>query len=53
MKDTPGVAAKVFTAAAAVETDIRIITTSDVDISILVTEADFHATLKAIEAAAK
>ena len=53
MKDTPGVAAKVFTAAAAVETDIRIITTSDVDIAILVTEADFHATLKAIEAAAK
>ena len=53
MKDTLGVAAKVFTAASAVHTDIRIITTSDVDISILVTEADFHDALKAIEDAAQ
>ena len=42
-----------FTAAAEVDTDIRIITTSDVDISILVTEADFHDTLRAIENAEK
>ena len=49
MKDTPGVAAKVFTAAAKIETDIRIITTSEVDISLLVTAADFDQTLKEIE----
>ena len=51
MKDTAGMAAKVFTAAAASKTDIRIITTSDVDISILVAEADFHDAFTAIEKA--
>ena len=40
-----------FTAAAGLNTDIRVITTSDVDISILVTQADFQETLAAIEAA--
>ncbi|WP_444657765.1 ACT domain-containing protein [Caproiciproducens sp. R2] len=49
MKDTPGVAAKVFAAAAKSETDIRIITTSEVDISLLVTAADFDQTLNEIE----
>lgn len=49
MKNSPGVAAEVFQAAAKVETDIRIITTSEVDISLLVTAADFQTTLKAIE----
>ncbi len=49
MKDTPGVAAMVFAAAAKSETDIRIITTSEVDISLLVTAADFDQTLNEIE----
>ena len=49
MKNTPGIAAKVFAAAAKIETDIRIITTSEVDISLLVTAADFDQTLKEIE----
>ncbi len=49
MKDLPGVAADVFSAAAKANTDIRIITTSEVDISLLVTAADFNETLTAIE----
>lgn len=49
MKNSPGVAAHVFAAAAKVETDIRIITTSEVDISLLVTAADFNDTLQALE----
>ncbi|HCC03035.1 MAG TPA: hypothetical protein DHW78_07460 [Ruminococcaceae bacterium] len=49
MVNTPGVAAKVFSAASSVNTDIRIVTTSDVDISLLVTEADFETTLEAIQ----
>ena len=53
MKDTPGMAAKVFTAASRAGTDLRIVTTSDVDISILVTEADFLKTFTAIDAACK
>ena len=32
-----------------IETDIRIITTSEVDISLLVTAADFNQTLQEIE----
>lgn len=51
MKNAPGVAAKVFSAAAAVHTDIRIITTSEVEISLLVTEADFNEALSSIEEA--
>lgn len=49
MKNAPGVAAQVFAAAASVNSDIRIITTSEVDISLLVTSADFPETLKALE----
>ena len=48
MVNTPGAAAKVFSAVAAANTDIRIVTTSDVDISLLVTEADFNTTLDAV-----
>ena len=51
MKNAPGIAAKVFNAAAAVQTDIRIITTSEVEISLLVTEADFNEALCSIEKA--
>ena len=48
MRNCPGVAAKVFEAASSVETDIRLITTSEVDISLLVTAADANDTLAAI-----
>lgn len=49
MNEYPGIAAKVFAAAAKVDTDIRIITTSEVDISLLVTASDFEQTLQEIE----
>ena len=49
MKNTPGIAAKILTAAADVNTDIRLISTSDVEISMLVTAADFEQTLESIE----
>lgn len=51
MVNTPGVAAKVFSVVSTVNTDIRIVTTSDVDISMLVTEADFGTTLEAVQKA--
>lgn len=53
MKNTPGFAAAVFQAAARVSTDVRIITTSDDEVSLLVTFADFNETLSAIEQAMK
>lgn len=49
MKNNPGVAAQVFAAASAASSDIRIITTSEVDISLLVTAADFQETLNALQ----
>ena len=49
MKNTPGMAARVFSAIAA---SIRLITTSEVEISLLVTEADYDTVLEAIEEAA-
>ena len=49
MKNAPGFAAQIFAIAASVSTDIRIITTSEVDISLLVTAADFQETLKALQ----
>ena len=53
MKNTPGVAAKVFHALDGTDADIRLITTSEVEISLLVTEADFdtvyHAIVKAMK----
>ena len=51
MKNTPGVAAKVFAAVASTKADLRLITTSEVEISLLVTEADFDTVLAAVEAA--
>ena len=53
MKNTPGIAAAVFAAAARVNTDIRLISTSDVEISILVTAADYDSALSELEAALK
>ena len=49
MEVTPGFAAKVFAAARDAGSDIRIITTSEVQISLLVTEAAFDSTLEAVE----
>jgi len=49
MKNAPGVAAGVFDAASSVHADIRLITTSEVDISLLITAADFQETIKAIK----
>ena len=49
MKNTPGVAAKVLISAADVNPDIRLISTSDVEISLLVTAADFEQTLESIQ----
>ena len=49
MRNCPGVAAKIFEAAASAETDIRLITTSEVDISLLVTAADVNDTIDAIQ----
>ena len=51
MKNTPGIAAAVFAAAARVSADIRLISTSDVEISMLVTAADYDSALSELEAA--
>ena len=50
MNGTPGVAAKVFEAVSAVNGDIRMITTSDVTISLLVAQID---TAKCVDAITK
>lgn len=50
LRSMPGIAAKTFRAAASVGTDIRLITTSEIDISMLVTKAAQHMALEAIEA---
>ena len=51
MKNTPGIAAKVFNAISNTDADIRLVTTSEVEISLLVTEADFDTVYQAITAA--
>ncbi len=49
MKNTPGVAARVFTAISQSDADIRLITTSEIEISLLVSEADYDTVLEALE----
>lgn len=49
MPGTPGIAAKVFAAAAGTGADIRMITTSETEISMLVIKSDAESTVKAIE----
>ena len=49
MKGRPGVAARVFKAAADAGSDIRMINTSETDISLLVVKADVDATVAAIK----
>lgn len=51
MENCPGVAAKVFAKAAEAGADIRLITTSESQISLLVTKSDSDATVAAIESA--
>ena len=51
MNGTPGVAAKVFEAVSNVGCDIRMITTSDVTISLLVAQVDTAKCVSAIEKA--
>ncbi len=48
MEDNPGVAAKIFRAIANNKVDIRIVSTSQVQVSVLVTEADFEQAYKAL-----
>ena len=45
MRDIPGIAAKAFKSIATVNADVRLITTSEVDISILVTQSDLQTVL--------
>ncbi len=48
MNGTPGIAAKIFKAAASVNSDIRMVTTSECDLSLLIVKADLENTLTAI-----
>ncbi len=48
MNEEPGYAAKVLAAAASVRSDIRMVTTSECDISILVVQADLENAVQAI-----
>ena len=49
MKNTPGVAARVFRAISGSDADIRLITTSEVEIALLVSEADYDTVLEALQ----
>lgn len=49
MKNTPGIAARVFKAISGSDADIRLITTSEVEISLLVSEADFDTVLASLK----
>lgn len=50
MKNSPGFAGKIFGAVATVGADIRMITTAETEISLLVPSADFETTTAAIRA---
>lgn len=51
MKGTPGVASRVFGALAECCADVRMITTSETEIALLVIKADVHAAVEAIQKA--
>ncbi len=51
MKGKPGVAAQVFSAVSSANADIRMITTSEVDISLLLAKVDLENAIAAIEKA--
>lgn len=48
MRDIPGVAAKTFDIISKLNVDLRLITTSEVDISVLIPKADFDTTHEAL-----
>lgn len=49
MRNTPGVAARVFAAIADTNADIRLITTSEVEIALLVSESDYETVRQALQ----
>ena len=49
MRDLPGIAAQAFGRIASTNADVRLITTSEVDISILVTQSDLQTVLEALK----
>lgn len=49
MLNTPGIAAKVFSAISGTDADIRLITTSEVEIALLVSEADYDTVLDSLQ----
>ncbi|MBP3697626.1 MAG: hypothetical protein J6J45_08800 [Clostridia bacterium] len=49
MRGTPGVSAKVFKAAASADADVRMITTSEIEIAMLVVKSDVDNVIAAIE----
>ena len=51
MENCPGVAAKIFGGVAKVRTDIRLITTSEAQVSLLVTKSDSDSALAALQEA--
>ncbi len=51
MKNTPGIAARFFSAIKSTDADIRLITTSEVEISLLIRESDFDRVITAVEKA--
>lgn len=53
MKNTPGIASQVFSALKATNADIRLITTSEVEIALLVTEADYDTVYNSLVTALK
>lgn len=50
MRGTPGVSARIFKAAASVNADVRMITTSEIEISLLVVKSDVDNVIEAIKA---
>ncbi|MBE6821001.1 MAG: hypothetical protein E7516_08105 [Ruminococcaceae bacterium] len=49
MRGTPGVSARIFKAAASVSADVRMITTSEIEISLLVVKSDVDNVIEAIK----
>ncbi len=49
MRGTPGVSAGIFTAAASVDADVRMITTSEIEIALLVANSDVENVIDAIK----
>ena len=50
MRGTPGVSARIFKATASVNADVRMITTTEIEISLLVVKSDFDNVIEAIKA---